>query len=1279
MFFLTTSRNKINSMKKFLTGISVAALFFLIQSVSAQTKTNTAVLKQASIIQAQKQKQLKERIVRLAKEKNWELVRRSPKGGITILTDIDGFGNAVYTSTENNILAAATIGTNQLWPGGSLGLNLSGSSNSVKGKLGLWDGGRVRETHVEIGGRVNQVDSSAVLEDHSTHVAGTLIAAGVNPLAKGMSFGQQELRAYDFGDDNPEMLAAASNLLVSSHSYGTVAGWVFNFNLNRWEFYGAVGANEDYNFGYYDSRAQIWDDIAWNAPNYLIVKSAGNKRNENGPAQGQTYFRRNASGIFISANRGPGIYSNDGYDIIPAYGVAKNILTVGAVWPLAAGYHRPEDVVMSPFSSWGPTDDGRIKPDVVADGINLLSSISTGDNDYDIYSGTSMATPTVAGSAMLLQEYWGQTHAGAFMRSATLKGLIIHTADETGVAPGPDYQFGFGLVNIAKAASVITGATTGNKFLIQENVLNNGGTASIPVIASGDGTITATLCWTDPKADVASTATALDNPTPKLVDDLDIVIKKGATIYQPWTLSPTVPGAPAVRGNNSLDNVEKIELNDVVPGESYTIEITHKGTLQGGSQAYSLIVSGVGSAAYCASNPTSNAGSKIDSVSFATTQKKNIAGCTTYNNYTSLAPGAVEPGSTIPFFARLRTCDAGADKIVKVFIDGNNDGDFTDAGENVATSGVINGDGDFLQNITIPAGLIPGKYSILRVVMQETNSAASVSPCGTYAKGETQDYRILVTKPSSDAGITELISPDASDCGLSSQYVSVRITNFGSQPISNIPVTVVVKQGATTVGAMNGTFSGTIPAGESIIYTLQNPFNSVASTTYTITSSTTLAADQNSSNNQNVTTVAIRANATSPTGTATVCSSSSNTLLKATVTGSEIFTWYTTAAATTPIASGSNISTTVSSPTYYLGKNDVSQHLGPVNKLAFTTGSYLQFTGDTTLRAIFTISVPLTINTARMYVGTPGTIQINLIKLASDFDPVNGGFSYYLWDQYLIDVYASAPTPPLITNPNTLSNDPNDLGNIYHLGIEVPEAGTWALFVQNTGTASLYRNRDIPSATANYPYTIPGIISLTGNGAVDLSNPNYGKGFYYFWYDMAVKINSCPAARTPIVPTTPTAPTISVAGNVFTSSSATGNQWYKDGLSIPGEIAQTFTATADGNYTVRAIINGCTLTSNSINFVFTAVQNVDPSQIGLVVSPVPAKGRFNMQLETRTRANLDISLISTNGQQIYHKAVSGFIGKYSDFIEPNKIAAGVYYLRVVHDKKMYIRKVVIVD
>ncbi len=122
----------------------------------------------------------------------------------------------------------------------------------------------------------------------------------------------------------------------------------------------------------------------------------------------------------------------------------KNILTVGAVNPIAAGYSSAADVLMSSFSSWGPTDDGRIKPDVVADGVGLTSSIASSNNAYATYSGTSMATPNVTGSLLLLQEYYVQLHPGIFMRSATLKGLTIHTADEAGPNPGPDYQFGWG-------------------------------------------------------------------------------------------------------------------------------------------------------------------------------------------------------------------------------------------------------------------------------------------------------------------------------------------------------------------------------------------------------------------------------------------------------------------------------------------------------------------------------------------------------------------------------------------------------------------------------------------------------------------------------------------------------------------------------------------------------------------------------------------------------------------------------------------------------------------
>src|SRR6185503_3794543 len=141
----------------------------------------------------------------------------------------------------DNIISAATIRTNLLWPGGSTGLSLNGSSTSVKGKIAIWDEAKPLPTHVELTGRVTQKDNASSVSDHSTHVAGTMIASGVNPLAKGMSFGQQQLLAYDWNNDNSEMLAAASQLLVSNHSYGVVAGWNYHSGNGHWEFYADPG------------------------------------------------------------------------------------------------------------------------------------------------------------------------------------------------------------------------------------------------------------------------------------------------------------------------------------------------------------------------------------------------------------------------------------------------------------------------------------------------------------------------------------------------------------------------------------------------------------------------------------------------------------------------------------------------------------------------------------------------------------------------------------------------------------------------------------------------------------------------------------------------------------------------------------------------------------------------------------------------------------------------------------------------------------------------------
>ena len=391
-------------------------------------------------------------------------------------------------------------------------------------------------THQELAGRVVQKDNPPSLSDHSTHVSGTLIASGVNPVARGMSFGAQQLLAYDFNNHLTEMFAEAPNLLISNHSYGELAGWNFNTDKNRWEFLGDAGDTVDYKFGYYDDQTQVWDSIAYNAPYYLIVKSVGNNRDVNGPAVGQPYYRYNAQGDMVSAgNRPAGISSNDGFDIVPTYGTAKNIISVGAVNPIPGGYNSPADVVLASFSSWGPTDDGRIKPDLVADGINVLSSTSTSNNAYAIFSGTSMSSPAAAGSAFLLTGILLQASYSSSCVPPPSRVLLIHTADEAGPADGPDYQYGWGLIDMPKAASVITSNNTDQ--LIQENILANaGGPYTFPVVASGKGPLTVTICWTDPAATVDE-VNVLNNPTPKLVNDLDLRVTGNSTTYMPWVLN----------------------------------------------------------------------------------------------------------------------------------------------------------------------------------------------------------------------------------------------------------------------------------------------------------------------------------------------------------------------------------------------------------------------------------------------------------------------------------------------------------------------------------------------------------------------------------------------------------------------------------------------------------------------------------------------------------------------------------------------------------------------
>jgi len=517
--------------------------------------------------------------------------RELPGGKVLELQRIaPGLGPVFYIT--NNVGAADTVSTDDVWPGGLAGLNLEGAGLIV----GEWDGGAVHPGHPDML-NIIQVDGATEISGHATHVAGTLVGSGAsNPAARGMASAAQ-LNAWDWNEDTAEMAtAAAGGLLVSNHSYGAATGWIYIGDSipNEWWWIGGNG-DEDPKFGYYDIEAQLWDQIAYDAPTYLAVKAAGNDRTDFGPNPGEEYtiIDDNGTPLATSTQPRPADCAPSGYDCLPLHSVAKNILTVGAVDDLPDGYAPlagPGQVSMAPFSSWGPTDDGRIKPDLVANGVLLLSTWIDVFSPYAVASGTSMASPSVTGSLLLLQEHYSDLHGpGSFMRGATLKALAIHTADEAGSADGPDYEFGWGLLNTRKAAELISDAHVGVNHQVIEGSLVYGSTDSIPVqVPSGNSIIRATLVWMDPPGTPA--APSLDPTDPMLVNDLDLRVIDGLALYEPWVLDPAVPAAAATQGDNFRDNVEQVVTGTLGAG-SYTVEITHKGQLINGAQDYALIIS----------------------------------------------------------------------------------------------------------------------------------------------------------------------------------------------------------------------------------------------------------------------------------------------------------------------------------------------------------------------------------------------------------------------------------------------------------------------------------------------------------------------------------------------------------------------------------------------------------------------------------------------------------------------------------------------------------------
>lgn len=516
--------------------------FFLFSQTVSERKKIVATYDQEYILQLQHDsKEFYKKQQRLIQE----YLQQHPyiESEFQSLQRIEEDGTPIYYTIFNQG-SSLSIGTNRMYPGGSLGLNVTGQGMLA----GVWDGGKVRDTHQEFSGnKIILGDLATSLTSHGTHVTGTIIATGVSALRKGIAY-QAQAKTYDWNSDYDEMLAFGNEgYLVSNHSYG----------------YNTTSLSTA-KFGAYDVSSIEIDNVSNAFPFYQVVLAAGNDRNST------TLSQVNLKG---------------GYDLLSGTCTSKNAIVVAAVEEVPS-YVDSSSVLMSTFSNYGPTDDGRIKPDISAKGVDVSSCTSIGNATYSSFNGTSMASPSIAGLVLMLQKHYNNLNPSNYMRASTVRGLICHSAKEAGLYPGPDYEFGWGLANAELASTIITGKNV--SAILEENTLTNNQVFTKQVTLNSSQMLSASICWTDPTG-VANGSNDEDNRTSRLRNNLDIKILKDGTIYYPYKLNVDDPTAPATAiSDNDVDNFEKIEIPNAQPG-IYTIQVTHKGTLTGGSQVFSLI------------------------------------------------------------------------------------------------------------------------------------------------------------------------------------------------------------------------------------------------------------------------------------------------------------------------------------------------------------------------------------------------------------------------------------------------------------------------------------------------------------------------------------------------------------------------------------------------------------------------------------------------------------------------------------------------------------------
>lgn len=390
------------------------------------------------------------------------------------------------------------------------GFDLSANKvNAVHSEFPQWNGDSVTlsvkenimdTTDIDLKGRFQPTALSSATNSPHAGIVATMIAGGGNSSAesKGVAWGAT-ITSSDFTDLLPDSDSAYQQYKISvqNHSYGT---GIENF---------------------YGADAAAYDASTINNPSLLHIFSSGN-------AGTSTDTVGTYAGVENQAN------------LTGSFKMAKNIITVGSADSLG---------VVAALSSKGPAYDGRVKPELVAFGID----------------GSSGAAAVVSGISILLQQAYKQKHSGELPSSALIKAILLNSADDV-EEKNIDFKSGFGNVNAYKAMETLS-----EEKYLTGNVINGGSQVYILNIPGGSKQLKLTLVWND--------APAAPNASKALVNDLDLELQLLSTSqrWKPWVLNyfphPDSLMQSPQRKRDSLNNVEQITLDNPAAG-NYAINVS---------------------------------------------------------------------------------------------------------------------------------------------------------------------------------------------------------------------------------------------------------------------------------------------------------------------------------------------------------------------------------------------------------------------------------------------------------------------------------------------------------------------------------------------------------------------------------------------------------------------------------------------------------------------------------------------------------------------------------